>query len=68
MSLLIPSVHWKASDHERIVDGLKTKNALAVKRGVINDIRGTCRALLSISSAQSVELPFAHGPELHFNY
>jgi DNA-binding GntR family transcriptional regulator len=68
MSLLIPSMPWNASAHESILDALKTKNAPAVKRGIINDIRGTCRALLSIKSAQSIELPFAHGPELHFNY
>ena len=68
MSLLIPSMPWNASDHESILDALKARNALAVKKGVINDIRGTCRALLSIKSAQSIELPFAHGPELHFNY
>ena len=68
MSLLIPSMPWNTSDHESILDALKTRNALAVRRGVINDIRGTCRALLSIKSAQSIELPFAHGTELHFHY
>jgi DNA-binding GntR family transcriptional regulator len=68
MSLLIPSMPWNASAHESVLEALKTKNAAAVKRGVISDIRGTCRALLSIKSAQSIELPFAHGPELHFNY
>jgi len=68
MSLLVPSMPWDASQHRRILDALKAKNASAVKRGVIDDIRGTCRALLSVSESQNIELPFAQGPELHFNY
>jgi DNA-binding GntR family transcriptional regulator len=68
ISLLIPSMPWNASNHETILDALKAKDAGAVKRGIINDVRGTCRALLSISSAQSVDLPFASGIELQFNY
>jgi DNA-binding GntR family transcriptional regulator len=68
MSLLVPSMPWDASNHKNILDALKAKNAVGAKRGVIDDIRGTCRALLSITESQSAELPFAHGPELHFNY
>jgi len=68
MSLLVPSMPWDASHHKTILEALKAKNAASARRGVIDDIRGTCRALLSITESQNVELPFAHGPELHFNY
>ncbi|QOZ31671.1 GntR family transcriptional regulator [Bradyrhizobium sp. CCBAU 53421] len=67
MSLLIPSKPWSASHHETILAGLKDDNATAVKRGTIQDIRTTRRALLSISGPQGAELPFAQGMELQFD-
>lgn len=66
MSLLIPSKPWSASHHEDILAGLKEGNPTAVKRGIIQDIRTTCRALLSIADSQGAELPFAQGMELQF--
>ena len=68
MSLLIPSMPWNASDHEHILAALKESNPAAAKRGIVHDIRTTCKALLSNSGSQRTELPFAHGPELHFDY
>src|SRR5258708_39975961 len=50
MSLLIPSMPWNASAHESILDALKTNNAPAVKQSIINNIRVTGLALLSIRS------------------
>jgi DNA-binding GntR family transcriptional regulator len=67
MSLLIPSMPWSASAHESILECLRTKDGSAVRQGIIEDIRGTCSALLSINSAQIIDLPFAQFPELHFN-
>ncbi|MGO4833242.1 GntR family transcriptional regulator [Rhizobiaceae sp. 2RAB30] len=68
MSLLIPSMPWNASDHEAILDALKEGNATAAKRGIVHDIRTTCRALLSVAGSKGIELPFAQGPELLFDY
>jgi len=66
MSLLIPSMPWSASHHEDILTGLKQGNPTAVKRGAIQDIRTTRRALLSIIGSQGAELPFAQGMQLQF--
>ncbi|WP_414475659.1 GntR family transcriptional regulator [Microvirga sp. M2] len=68
MSLLIPSMPWNASDHEAILTALKAGNATAAKRGVIHDIRTTCRALLSVAGSQGIELPFTMGQELQFDF
>jgi DNA-binding GntR family transcriptional regulator len=66
MSLLIPSMPWNAADHEDILKALKVGNAAAAKRGIVHDIRTTCRALLSVAGSNGIELPFAQGPELLF--
>jgi DNA-binding GntR family transcriptional regulator len=66
MSLLIPSMPWNAADHEDILKALKEGNAAAAKRGIVHDIRTTCRALLSVAGSNGIELPFAQGPELLF--
>ncbi|MCA0344984.1 MAG: FCD domain-containing protein, partial [Proteobacteria bacterium] len=68
MSLLIPSMPWNASDHQSILAALKDKNAAAAKKGIVHDIRTTCKALVSVAGPQGLELPFAHGPELQFDY
>ncbi|WP_457584591.1 GntR family transcriptional regulator [Ensifer canadensis] len=68
MSLLIPSMPWNASDHKNILAAIKEKNAVAVKKGIVHDIRTTGKALLSVAGPQGLELPFAHGPELQFDY
>jgi DNA-binding GntR family transcriptional regulator len=52
MSLLIPSMPWNASDHERILAALKDGNATAARRGIAHDIRTTCKALLSVAGSQ----------------
>lgn len=67
MSLLIPSMPWDASAHISILDALKAGNAAGVKRGIVNDIRSTRRALLTVSGTQGVELPFANSPEFQFS-
>jgi len=66
MSLLVPSMPWDASNHKKILDALKAKNAAGAKRAVIDDIRGTCLTLSNITQSQSAELPFARSSELHF--
>ena len=66
MSLLVPSMPWDASNHKKVLDALKAKNAAGAKRAVIDDIRGTCLTLSNITQSQSAELPFARSPELHF--
>lgn len=68
MSLLIPSMPWNASDHKTILAAIKEKNGVAVKKGIVHDIRTTGKALLSIAGPQGLELPFAQGPELQFDY
>lgn len=68
MSLLIPSMPWDASKHELIIAALEGGDAAAAKKGVVQDIRITCKALLSVAGAQGLELPFAHGPDLQFDY
>ncbi|MFU0505547.1 GntR family transcriptional regulator [Pseudaminobacter sp. NGMCC 1.201702] len=68
MSLLIPSMPWNASDHGEILAALKENNAAAAKKGIVHDIRTTCKALLSVAGPQGLELPFTHGPELQFDY
>lgn len=67
MSLLVPSMPWDASNHKKVLDALKAKNAAGAKRAVIDDIRGTCLTLSNITQSQSAELPFARSPELHFS-
>lgn len=66
MSLLVPSMPWDASNHKKVLDALKAKNAAGARRAVIDDIRGTCLTLSNITQSQSAELPFARSPELHF--
>ncbi len=68
MSLLIPSMPWNASDHEDILAALKEGNAGAAKKGIVHDIRTTCKALLSVAGSQGIELPFAQGADLQFDY
>lgn len=68
MSLLIPSMPWNASDHEDILAALKDGNASAAKKGVVHDIRTTCKALVSVAGSQGIELPFAQGWDLQFDY
>jgi DNA-binding GntR family transcriptional regulator len=68
MSLLIPSMPWNASDHEDILAALKDGNAAAAKKGIVHDIRTTCKALLSVAGSQGIELPFAQGSDLQFDY
>lgn len=68
MSLLIPSMPWNASDHKQILAAIADKNGAAVKKGIVHDIRTTGKALLSVAGPQGLELPFAHGPELQFDY
>lgn len=68
MSLLIPSMPWNASDHEDILAALKEGNTAAAKKGIVHDIRTTCKALLSVAGSQGIELPFAQGPELQFDF
>lgn len=67
ISLLIPSMPWSASAHVNILDALKTRNSSGVKRGIVNDIRSTRRALLTVSGTQGVELPFVNTPEFQFS-
>jgi DNA-binding GntR family transcriptional regulator len=66
MSLLIPSMPWSASCHEDILIGLEEGSPAAVKRGALQDIRTTRKALLSIAGSQGSELPFAQGMQLQF--
>ncbi|CAN7660939.1 GntR family transcriptional regulator [Aminobacter aminovorans] len=68
MSLLIPSMPWNASDHEDILAALKEGNASAAKKGIVHDIRTTCKALLSVAGSQGIELPFAQGADIQFDY
>ena len=68
MSLQIPSMPWNASDHEHILTALRENNPAAARKGIAHDIRTTCKALLSVAGSQRMELPFAHGPELNFDY
>jgi hypothetical protein len=68
MSLLIPSMPWNASDHKDILSALKDGHAAAVKKGIVHDIRTTGKALLSVAGPDGVDLPFARGPELQFDY
>ena len=68
MSLLIPSMPWNASDHKDILAGLKDGKAAIVKKHIVHDIRTTGKALLSVAGPDGVDLPFARGPELQFDY
>lgn len=68
MSLLIPSMPWNASDHRDILAALRDGHAAAVKKGIVHDIRTTGKALLSVAGPDGVDLPFARGPELQFDY
>jgi DNA-binding GntR family transcriptional regulator len=68
MSLLIPSMPWNASDHKGILAALEDGNAGAAKKGIVHDIRTTGKALLSVAGPDGVDLPFARGPELQFDY
>jgi DNA-binding GntR family transcriptional regulator len=68
MSLLVPSMPWSAAYHNDILAALKEGNAIAVKRGLLQDIRTTRRALLDIAGSQGTELPFAQGLELQFEH
>ncbi|RIK87389.1 MAG: GntR family transcriptional regulator [Hyphomicrobiales bacterium] len=68
MSLLIPSMPWNASDHEHILAALGANNPAAARKGIVHDIRTTGKALLSVAGPNGLELPFANGPELQFDY
>ncbi|MGE0502358.1 MAG: GntR family transcriptional regulator [Rhizobiaceae bacterium] len=68
LSLLIPSMPWDASSHEHILAALKLKSAAAAKKGIVQDVRGTLKALLSVSGMNGVELPFTQGFELQFDH
>ncbi len=68
MSLLIPSMPWNAADHDDILAALKDGKPAAVRKGIVHDIRTTCKALLSVAGPQGLELPFSQGPELQFDY
>ncbi|MEW6436375.1 MAG: GntR family transcriptional regulator [Pseudomonadota bacterium] len=68
MSLLIPSMPWSAAHHKEILGALKRNEAVAAKKAVIQDIRTTCKALVSITGSQGPELLFAQGAELQFDY
>lgn len=68
MSLLIPSMPWSAADHAKILAALEEGNAAAAKRSIVHDIRSTCRALVSVAGSSGIELPFAYGPDLQFDF
>lgn len=68
MSLLIPSMPWSAAHHKEILAALKRNEAAAAKKAIVQDIRTTCKALLSVTGSQGLELLFAHNSELQFDY
>lgn len=68
MSLLIPSMPWSAADHAKILAALEAGNVAGAKRGIVHDIRSTGRALLSVAGSRGVELPFAYGSDLKFDF
>lgn len=67
LSLLVPSMPWDASSHKVIIESLRAKNPEGVRRAVVEDIRRTGRALLSLSGSQGEALPFSQSLELRFN-
>jgi len=68
MSLLIPSMPWSAAHHKEILAALRRNEPPAAKKAVIQDIRTTGKALLSVTGSQGLELLFAHNSELQFDY
>lgn len=67
LSLLIPSMPWDASAHEHILTALRQNSAAGARKGIASDVRGTLKALLSVSGANGVELPFTQGLGLQFD-
>ena len=59
---------WNASDHEKILAALSQNNPVAARKGMVHDIRTTGKALLSVAGPNGLELPFANGSELQFDY
>jgi DNA-binding GntR family transcriptional regulator len=59
---------WSAAHHKEILAALRRNEAPAAKKAVIQDIRTTGKALLSVTGSQGLELLFAHNSELQFDY
>jgi DNA-binding GntR family transcriptional regulator len=66
LSLLIPSMPWDASAHKDVLSALNQKSAVGAKKGIVRDVRGTLKALISVAGINGLELPFTKGFELQF--
>jgi DNA-binding GntR family transcriptional regulator len=67
LSLLSPDMPWDASAHFEILDGLTTAKPAIARRGVLNDIRTTGRALIpAMASRASIGLLSAPLDDLYF--
>jgi DNA-binding GntR family transcriptional regulator len=53
LSLLSPEMPWDASAHIEILEGLRTAKPAVARRGVLNDIRTTGRALVPAMAAHA---------------
>ncbi len=61
-SLSAPDVVWDASAHEKILDGLRMKDPVAVRRAVEMDISGTAESLThsSVFTKRKYLVPHFH--------
>lgn len=67
LSLLSPDMPWDASAHFEILEGLSTAKPATARRGVLNDIRTTRRALVpAMASHASVGLLSSRLDDLYF--
>jgi len=67
LSLLSPEMPWDASAHFEILEGLTTGKPSVARRGVLNDIRTTGRALVpAMASRASIGLLTAPLEDLYF--
>ena len=53
LSLLTPDMPWDASAHVEILEGLRAQKASLARRGVLNDIRTTGRALVPAMASRA---------------
>ncbi len=67
LSLLSPEMPWDASAHIEILEGLRTAKPTVARRGVLNDIRTTGRALVpAMASRASIGLLATRLDDLYF--
>ena len=67
LSLLSPDMPWDASAHATILEGLRSGKPAVVKRGLLQDVRGTGQALVPVMGSQnSISLLHAPLDEIYF--